>query len=268
MKNDIEPLAIAANTTQGDDTTLAATGLCLGKLYYTYSHPTFEPRVRETIHASLEKRWGKADQDAFIMAIVVNPYIRNSIFNRKIEALTPHGLHPIAQRLYKRFYKAEPNKFSDKRMHLREFEERRKAEHQRIDLVKVWRMLDNRDTAGRNSFVKFSSWILSIIANTGATERVWSRFGINHTKLRNRLHLEKVRKTSIVGMDIQRHNVENGLVQPRRKWKFGALADEANPAELSSTTTSSHVNNADLDDGSDDSDDENPSNFVDTDSLR
>ncbi|OJA20178.1 hypothetical protein AZE42_13511 [Rhizopogon vesiculosus] len=40
--------------------------------------------------------------------------------------------------------------------------------------------------------------ILSIVPNSAATERILSQFGVIHTKLRNRLDPEKVRKQALV----------------------------------------------------------------------
>ncbi|KAF8481395.1 hypothetical protein F5888DRAFT_1706201 [Russula emetica] len=46
--------------------------------------------------------------------------------------------------------------------------------------------------------------MLSIVVNSAGCERVFSHFGITHTKRRSRLSLEKVQKTAIVKMDLQR----------------------------------------------------------------
>jgi hypothetical protein len=43
--------------------------------------------------------------------------------------------------------------------------------------------------------------VVSIVPNTAATERLFSKFGIIHTKLRNRLHPDKVRKQVVVRVD-------------------------------------------------------------------
>lgn len=71
-----------------------------------------------------------------------------------------------------------------------------------MDIVEVWRGIDNGKTSGRNSLVKFAIHILSIVVNSGGCERVFSCFGITHTKRCSCLSLEKVRKTAIVKMDL------------------------------------------------------------------
>jgi len=101
----------------------------------------------------------------------------------------------------------------------------------------VWRGIDNSKTTGRNSLVKFAIHILSIVVNSAACERVFSRFGITHTKRRCRLSLDKVRKTAIVKMDLQRSHIEAGLIHPQRKRKFSAISND--DATATGTTTSS-----------------------------
>ncbi|KAG1804269.1 uncharacterized protein BJ212DRAFT_1284616 [Suillus subaureus] len=62
------------------------------------------------MHKSLETCWKKTDQDALIVAIVVNPYVCNSAFDTTHVALTPNGLYAAMKWLYKQFHKgAEPD---------------------------------------------------------------------------------------------------------------------------------------------------------------
>ncbi|OJA15780.1 hypothetical protein AZE42_12925 [Rhizopogon vesiculosus] len=51
---------------------------------------------------------------------------------------------------------------------------------------------------GVSGLIHFAMHILSIVPNSAATECIFSQFGVIHTKLRNRLHLEKVRKEPLV----------------------------------------------------------------------
>jgi hypothetical protein len=68
--------------------------------------------------------------------------------------------------------------------------------------------------------------MLSIVPNSAAVERTFSMFGIIHTKLRNQLHLEKVRMLLIVYADTaskhghplachQKRHFSNPLVPPK-----------------------------------------------------
>jgi hypothetical protein len=49
--------------------------LTLGNLFCIYSNPELDTEVHTVIHASLERRWAKADQDVFVMAVFLNPYV-------------------------------------------------------------------------------------------------------------------------------------------------------------------------------------------------
>ena len=42
----------------------------------------------EKVYCSLETRWAKIDQDVFLMAVVLNPYLRRDRFNHSNRFLT------------------------------------------------------------------------------------------------------------------------------------------------------------------------------------
>jgi hypothetical protein len=90
----LEPLAIAANITQAPHTHLDHVLLTLGNLYRIYSNLEFDVEVRTAILASLEKRWAKADQEVFILAVFLNPYIRHCCFSHS--ALTDADIYNMA----------------------------------------------------------------------------------------------------------------------------------------------------------------------------
>lgn len=96
---------------------------------------------------------------------------------------------------------------------------------------------------GVNGLVQMALIILSAVPNSAATERVFCQFGIIHSKYRNRMHPDKVRKITLVKADIAR---EFGIPK-RSKQKFASLADfeqddnnEANPSSPSTSTPSAH----------------------------
>jgi hypothetical protein len=130
-----------------------------------------------------------------------------------------------------------------------------------VDLVDVWHGIDNGKASGRNSLVKFAIHMLSIVVNSAGCERVFSRFGITHTKRRSRLSLEKVQKTAIVKMDLQRSHVEAGLIHRRCKRKFGAAFEEdsTSPTAASAppgTSASRDIGNAEEDNRGEEDDEE------------
>ncbi|OJA20746.1 hypothetical protein AZE42_12026 [Rhizopogon vesiculosus] len=65
-------------------------------------------------------------------------------------------------------------------------------------------------------------YILSIVPNSAATERIFNQFGVIHDKLRNRLDPEKVRKqTPVKSNTIAQH----GSLRQRKR-KFFANSDD------------------------------------------
>ena len=88
---------VASFITQGSDTGLHHVLLTLGNLYHIYSDPKLDEAIQNKILESLKKCWATADQDMFIAAVVINPYIRNRWFASGVQALTPLGLLGIVK---------------------------------------------------------------------------------------------------------------------------------------------------------------------------
>ena len=81
----------------------------LANLYRIYSNldPVDDSDVRDEILDSLEKRWAAADQEPFIAAVILNPYLRGDFLGREI-ALTPIGLCNMLKRLQWHMFRVEP----------------------------------------------------------------------------------------------------------------------------------------------------------------
>lgn len=94
----LEPLAIAANVSQAAHTQLDHVLLTLGNLVYSTQMEAFDEDIRLGILKSLEKRWKKADQDIFVVAVFLNPFIRATLFKK--EFLTEAQLYTIVERVY------------------------------------------------------------------------------------------------------------------------------------------------------------------------
>ena len=93
LQKHLEPLAIAANVVQADNARLDTVLMTLGSLYGTLSQSSlFDGPVREQLTKSLEKRWAQADREVFILAVVLNPYLRTAYFNRRNPGLTEGAL--------------------------------------------------------------------------------------------------------------------------------------------------------------------------------
>jgi hypothetical protein len=104
----LEPLAIAANITQASNTRLYHVLTTLANLYRIYSNLDLEENSDALLGvlASLEKRWAAADQDPFIAAIVLNPFLRGDFLGRHI-GLTPIGLCNMLKRLQSRVFRLD-----------------------------------------------------------------------------------------------------------------------------------------------------------------
>jgi hypothetical protein len=80
----------------------------LANLYRIYSNldSIDDSDVRDGILHSLEKRWAAADQEPFIAAVILNPFLRGDFLGRHI-SLTPIGLCNMLKRLQLRVFRVE-----------------------------------------------------------------------------------------------------------------------------------------------------------------
>jgi hypothetical protein len=56
--------------------------------------------VKKTLHASLEHRWGKTDQQLMILGVFFNPYLRARCFNRDV--LSANAMFHMVRRAFER----------------------------------------------------------------------------------------------------------------------------------------------------------------------
>jgi hypothetical protein len=122
-----------------------------------------------------------------------------------------------------------------------------------VDPRSIWReYARSHGDPAAEALADFALRLFAIVPNSAAVERLFSKFGLIHTKLRNRLGAEKVRKTAILAGDIA--NKYGAARTRRRKRKFGgaALADGVTGADDSGADDDG-MHNADAHD-----DDEHP----------
>ncbi|QRW16562.1 hAT family dimerization protein [Rhizoctonia solani] len=100
----LRPLAIALNIAQAADTRLYHILVTLGRLYQLFDDPNIDPEVRIRVLASLELRWRKSDQDAFILAIFFHPYIRCRLFSPNSPDFCANALYTVVQRVFERVF--------------------------------------------------------------------------------------------------------------------------------------------------------------------
>jgi len=70
-------------------------------LFYIYSDSKLEAPICTKILGSLEKWWAAADQDVFILAILLNLWIHGHPFSKKLLSM---NLFNMADHVFKRFF--------------------------------------------------------------------------------------------------------------------------------------------------------------------
>lgn len=93
--------------------------------------------------------------------------------------------------------------------------------------MEVWKEIDNGAHEGRNLIVKIAILILSVIANSAGCERLFSQMGIVHTKLRNQLRLEQVRKIVVLKTVLQDTHWTKSSSKRRHQRQLGVSASDA-----------------------------------------
>ncbi|QRW20585.1 hAT family dimerization protein [Rhizoctonia solani] len=216
----LRPLAIALNIAQAADTRLYHILVTLGRLYQLFDDPNIDP------------------EDAFILAIFFHPYIRCRLFSPNSPDFCANALYTVVQRVFERvFQKASEsglfeafmsyynwtNEFSAEAWHLKEYSDMYKNEGKDINLDAIWSTLPCPGTVntGRHQLACLARLILSIVANSAGCERLFSRMGNIHTKLRNRFNFKRVHDIATVAMDIDAQHQAAGLTRKRTRRHFG-----------------------------------------------
>ncbi|KAL1672232.1 ribonuclease H-like domain-containing protein [Schizophyllum commune] len=257
VQQHLEPLAIAANVTQSDHARLDTVLLTLANLYRIYCDESLDPAIREAVHKSLEKRWKKIDQDIFILAVVFNPYIRTACFASESPFCRTGTIRQLVIKCYKRIFNTsnEPNTefrsalsdylgkvgiWSDESMDLAGHKARARAQVREVSCNDV----TTADTPGPApngiaGMAQLAMTLLSVVPNSASVERIFSLFGIIHSKHRNRQSPEKVRKSAVLRQDtLERF----GRPSNRRKRQFTAMEDvELRPSAASSSPPSTQA---------------------------
>ena len=119
---------------------------------------------------------------------------------------------------------------------------------QEANPVKIWEGIDTGEETGCNALTKLAIHILSIVANSAGCERAFSHMGLVHTSICSKLGVEKVRKTTMVGMDIKCMHLEAGLLHKRGKQKFTSEAGTQESDVDNSESATDSLNIGDQDD--------------------
>ncbi|KAG8707863.1 hypothetical protein FRC11_007073, partial [Ceratobasidium sp. 423] len=226
----LEPLAIAANVSPTSATRLDHILVELGRLYHVFSHPKSNPEIREVALASLERCWSKSDQDPYILAVFLNPFIRGRLFSRVNPLLNRWAIYGAVKRVFRRVFRKEHdlelyeafldyydfrNEFNPDRWGCREQQVQTEREGNPLNLVQVWSSLlaPQASNSGRSQLAHLAIHILSIIANSSSYEHR----GHIHTKDRGR---QKALDAQVVRMSLKRKHAAEGN-QSRLKRRLG-----------------------------------------------
>ncbi|KII85324.1 hypothetical protein PLICRDRAFT_67453, partial [Plicaturopsis crispa FD-325 SS-3] len=216
IRQHLKPLAIASNATQSDHARLNVVLAAIVNLYWVFSRPAMDPRVSTSILRSVEKRWANTDRELFLLAILLNPYLRRTPFKNGSPFCGFVAPWEIFRRAYLQFFQVEPDvkcrtafsdylnnvgRWSAKSMQLDVIRESYKK--QPVNLLCVWWEHDTNTVNGANGVARLALVILSIVPNSAATERLVSKFGSVHSKSRNCTNAERVRKTTLLKTDIE-----------------------------------------------------------------
>jgi len=103
-------------------------------------------------------------------------------------------------------------------------------QEQEVNPIDVWEGIDTGEDTGRNCLTKLAIHILSVVANLAGCERAFSHMGLVHTGIRSKRGIEKVRKATMVGMDIKQMHMDAGLLRTlgKRNFTSGTATGEQN----------------------------------------
>jgi hypothetical protein len=266
LKTHLEPLARAANVAQAAFCRLDQILLTFGSLSIYYKDIKAKDPANDlgctAILDSIEKRWEKVDQDVFIAAVILNPFVKTAAFSAQVRFLTRAGVLALMKRLYQRFFSITDT--------TEEFEENMQRLFSNVedyfagsgicaDITQYVSAIN--DEAQRNGIspdplmvyhgispiasstppplFKLAYHILSICPNSASCERLFSVFGNTLTKLRNRLGNQTLTSLAELKMHIRDEHVRDGEIKQRMKRFFGATtAPSAAPV---SSSTVPHV---------------------------
>ncbi|CAE6518107.1 unnamed protein product, partial [Rhizoctonia solani] len=218
----LRPLAIALNVAQAADTRIDHVAVTLGNLYRLFNTTGIDPLVCDAVLGSIQRRWGKTDQDMLISAVFLNPYLRARLFNPNNSAFCANGLYTTVKRVYERIFKVVPNsgffeaylsyyhwrgEFSPEAWHLEEHATLYRNEGKSVNTVAVWLAVvhPGSTNTGVSQLVELAVRVHSVVANSAGVERLFSEMGhIQGLKRRNRLHYDKVHDLATVRMDLKR----------------------------------------------------------------
>ena len=194
---------------------------------------------------SLEKCWAAADQEPFIAAVILNPFLHGDFLGKDI-TLTLIRLCNMLKCLQWHVFKVEADadfqaafmdyynkhkEFSPDAMALTDWMKMAEQkvsprntlsyirsnynikQEQEVNPVEIWEGIDTCEETGQNRLTKLAIHILSVVANSAGCKHAFSHMGLIHIGICSKLGIEKVWKATMVGMDIKQQHMEAGLLR-------------------------------------------------------
>ncbi|SJL01174.1 uncharacterized protein ARMOST_04492 [Armillaria ostoyae] len=256
IKLHLEPLAIAANITQSAFCRLDQVLLTLGSLFIHYSKSLSatdmgERYVRYALLSSIERRWGKSDQEVFIAAVVLNPFMKLTPFRLTSQTsfLTMAGLNDLFSRLYTRFF-TDPLDSAELLGNIQDYmfntgicsilpswsatlAKQSLAENESPDPRHIYQGLGHGSGVPMPPLFRLALHLFSVCANSASCERLFSVLGNTLTKLRNRLGTKTLTSLAEMKMHIRDEHLQMAAkVRDRLKRNFGKGKDPFAPSEI------------------------------------
>lgn len=95
---------------QGPRGSLSYVALTIANLYRVYlQDDSINDKVQRCLLDSISRRWAKTDQDSFILAVILNPYIRTSLFKPESGYCTIDNVQSLMERMYIQFFSEAPD---------------------------------------------------------------------------------------------------------------------------------------------------------------
>ena len=193
---------------------------------------------------SIEKQWAKADQEVFIAAVILNPFIKMTAFAPQVDFVTRAGLLKILKRLYIRFFShmetadnlAENTRIlfsnlddyidrkgicKDMPQYIDAISDQTRRDGETPDPIVVYDGITPLASTTLPPLFKLAYHILSICPNSASCERLFSAFGNTLTKLRNRLGNQTLTSLAELKMHIRDKHLRAGETKKRMKRFFG-----------------------------------------------
>ncbi|KAF9041598.1 ribonuclease H-like domain-containing protein [Panaeolus papilionaceus] len=249
IKSHLSPLAIAANITQLAHCRLDKVLLTFAALYITYlSLSDAEDReVKASLLESIERRWDQSDQEVFIAAVIINPFLRTSPFKKDATLISTGAVYQLFSNLWKRFYNEDPPEslyeetgdylrgtgcFSTLDSVITAFKNRAKAKEETPSPLDLYSdiTIPNQPPC---PLIKLALHLLYICPNSASCERLFSTFGLILTKLRTRLDSQRVVGLAECKLHLrdQSLSMETRKNLRRRSFKHSKIKPPAQPRQ-------------------------------------